>query len=152
MATGMGMGVCPERLHDRVLLGTFRPETVVGMLVSGHLTCYSTSAISVKQAWSYCLTDRPRTNNSGGHSPAHPDGPWGYCPAPARLCLTLGAWAASCFERSLASTVQAFIKVHAAFLPRGSHFAANWDAAQVHLGPKACACCLQFWRFHHASF
>lgn len=29
-----------------VLLGTFRPETVVGKLVSGHLTSYSTAAIS----------------------------------------------------------------------------------------------------------
>lgn len=68
----MAMGLCPERLHDRVLLGTFRPETVVGTLVSGHLTCYSTSAISMKQAWSYCLTDQGQIN-SRGHSPAHPD-------------------------------------------------------------------------------
>lgn len=59
-----------------LLLGTFRPETVVGMLVSGHLTCYSTSAISVKQAWSYCLTDQGQINSSG-HSPARPDGSLG---------------------------------------------------------------------------
>lgn len=67
-------------------------------------------------------------------------GPWGYCPASARrLCLTLRAGAASCFEHSLAGTVQTFIEEHP-FFPRGSTLQPTgtprkhtWDLKRVHV-------------------
>lgn len=66
------MDVFLERLLTDVLPGTFRPETVVGRLVSGHLTSYSTSAVS-GAAGLKLLPHQPRTNKQQGPSLALPD-------------------------------------------------------------------------------
>ncbi|KAK7804529.1 hypothetical protein U0070_002586 [Myodes glareolus] len=66
------MDVFLERLLTDVLPGTFRPETVVGRLVSGHLTSYSTSAIS-GAAGLKLLPHQPRTNKQQGPNLSLPD-------------------------------------------------------------------------------